>query len=200
MKTSMRTKLEQLAKRLDEIDVHLSGEHAARDMNRFRSLGQERAEIEPVVSRFHDYKRAEGDLQGAQQMLSEPEMKGLAEEEIDASKARIAALEGELQGLLLPKDPNDDRNIFLEIRAGTGGDESGLFAGDLLRMYLRYAERHRWTSEVISESASDMGGYKEVIVRLVGAGAYSKLKFESGGHRVQRVPVTEAKGRIKTTE
>ncbi len=114
-------------------------------------------------------------------------------------RARIAALEGELQGLLLPKDPNDDRNIFLEIRAGTGGDESGLFAGDLLRMYLRYAERHRWSSEMISESSSDMGGYKEVIVRLVGTGAYSKLKFESGGHRVQRVPVTEAQGRIHTS-
>ncbi len=126
-------------------------------------------------------------------------MKALAEEEIDASKSRIAALEGELQGLLLPKDPNDDRNIFLEIRAGTGGDESGLFAGDLLRMYMRYAERHRWASEMISESSSDMGGYKEVIVRLVGAGAYSKLKFESGGHRVQRVPVTEAQGRIHTS-
>ena len=129
MKPSMRTKLEQLAKRLDEIDVHLSDEHAARDMNRFRTLGQERSEIEPVVSRFHDYRRAESDLQSAQQMLSEPEMKALAEEEIDSSKARIAALESELQGLLLPKDPNDERNIFLEIRAGTGGDESGLFAG-----------------------------------------------------------------------
>ena len=124
MKTSMRTKLEQLSKRLEEIDVHLSGEHAARDMNRFRSLGQEHAEIEPVVSRFHVYQRAEGDLQSAQQMLSEPEMKALAEEEIDASKIRITHLEAELQGLLLPKDPNDDRNIFLEIRAGTGGDES----------------------------------------------------------------------------
>ncbi len=195
----MRIKLEQLARRLDEIDVHLSDEHAARDMNRFRTLGQERSEIEPVVSRFHDYRRAEGDLQSAQQMLSEPEMKTLAEEEIDSSKARITALEGELQALLLPKDPNDDRNIFLEIRAGTGGDESGLFAGDLLRMYMRYAERHRWSSEMISESSSDMGGYKEVIVRLVGAGAYSKLKFESGGHRVQRVPVTEAQGRIHTS-
>ena len=195
----MRTKLEQLAKRLDEIDVHLSDEHAARDMNRFRALGQERSEIEPVVIRFNDYRRAESDLQSAQQMLSEPEMKGLAEEEIDSSKARISALEGELQALLLPKDPNDDRNIFLEIRAGTGGDESGLFAGDLLRMYLRYAERHRWATEMISESSSDMGGYKEVIVRLVGTGAYSKLKFESGGHRVQRVPVTEAQGRIHTS-
>ncbi|MBA3253595.1 MAG: peptide chain release factor 1 [Pseudomonadota bacterium] len=199
MKPSMRTKLEQLSKRLEEIDVHLSGEHAARDMNRFRSLGQERAEIEPVVNRFHDYERAEDDLQGAQQMLSEPEMKALAEEEIDASKMRIAQLEAELQGLLLPRDPNDDRNIFLEIRAGTGGDESGLFAGDLLRMYMRYAERHRWASEMISESSSDMGGYKEVIVRLVGTGAYSKLKFESGGHRVQRVPATEAQGRIHTS-
>ncbi len=195
----MRNKLEQLAKRLEEIDVHLSSEHAARDMNRFRALGQERAEIEPVVSRFHDYARAEGDLQGAQQMLSEPEMKGLAEEEVDASKARIATLEAELQSLLLPRDPNDDRNIFLEIRAGTGGDESGLFAGDLLRMYMRYAERHRWNSEMISESSSDMGGYKEVIVRLVGTGAYSKLKFESGGHRVQRVPATESQGRIHTS-
>ncbi|HZA97084.1 MAG TPA: peptide chain release factor 1, partial [Burkholderiaceae bacterium] len=151
------------------------------------------------VSRFQDYRRAENDLQSAQQMLSEPEMKALAEEEIDSSKARIVALESELQALLLPKDPNDDRNIFLEIRAGTGGDESGLFAGDLLRMYMRYAERHRWASEMISESSSDMGGYKEVIVRLVGTGAYSKLKFESGGHRVQRVPVTEAQGRIHTS-
>jgi peptide chain release factor 1 len=195
----MRTKLEQLAKRLDEIDVHLSDEHGARDMNRFRALGQERSEIEPVVSRFLDYRRAESDLQSAQQMLSEPEMKALAEEEIDSSKTRIAELENELQALLLPKDPNDDRNIFLEIRAGTGGDESGLFAGDLLRMYMRYAERHRWASEMISESSSDMGGYKEVIVRLVGTGAYSKLKFESGGHRVQRVPVTEAQGRIHTS-
>jgi peptide chain release factor 1 len=199
MKPSMRTKLEQLAKRLDEIDMHLSDEHAARDMNRFRALGQERSEIEPVVSRFQDYRRAESDLQSAQQMLSEPEMKALAEEEIDSSKARIVTLESELQALLLPKDPNDDRNIFLEIRAGTGGDESGLFAGDLLRMYMRYAERHRWASEMISESSSDMGGYKEVIIRLVGTGAYSKLKFESGGHRVQRVPVTEAQGRIHTS-
>ena len=132
-------------------------------------------------------------------MLSEPDMKALAEEEIDAAKARIAQIEADLQALLLPKDPNDERNIFLEIRAGTGGDESALVAGDLLRMYLRYAERHRWTSEMISESPSDLGGYKEVIVRMVGTGAYSKLKFESGGHRVQRVPATEAQGRIHTS-
>jgi peptide chain release factor 1 len=195
----MRTKLDQLAKRLVEIDSQLAMQDAARDMNRFRTLGQERAEIEPVVSRFHDYNRAQTDLLGAQEMLADPDMTVLAEEEIHAAKAKIEALESDLQRLLLPKDPNDDRNIFLEIRAGTGGDESALFAGDLLRMYMRYAERKRWATEMISESPSDLGGYKEVIVRIVGQGAYSKLKFESGGHRVQRVPETEAQGRIHTS-
>jgi len=199
MRTSMRTKLDQLAKRLVEIDSQLALQDAARDMNRFRTLGQERAEIEPVVSRFHDYNRAQADLLGAQEMLADPDMTVLAEEEIHAARAKIEALESDLQRLLLPKDPNDDRNIFLEIRAGTGGDESALFAGDLLRMYMRYAERKRWVTEMISESPSDLGGYKEVIVRIVGQGAYSKLKFESGGHRVQRVPETEAQGRIHTS-
>jgi peptide chain release factor 1 len=195
----MRTKLDQLAKRLVEIDSQLAMPDAARDMNRFRTLGQERAEIEPVVSRFHDYNRAQADLLGAQEMLADPDMTVLAEEEIHAARAKIETLESDLQRLLLPKDPNDDRNTFLEIRAGTGGDESGLFAGDLLRMYMRYAERKRWVTEMISESPSDLGGYKEVIVRIVGQGAYSKLKFESGGHRVQRVPETEAQGRIHTS-
>jgi len=195
----MKTKLEQLAKRLDEIDLQLSSADSARDMNRFRAYGQERAEIEPVVTRFHEYNRASADLLGAQEMLTDPDMKALAEEEIHAARARMESLEDDLQRLLLPKDPNDERNIFLEIRAGTGGDESALFAGDLLRMYMRYAERNRWSTEMISESASDLGGYKEVIVRIVGAGAYSKLKFESGGHRVQRVPETEAQGRIHTS-
>jgi peptide chain release factor 1 len=199
MKPSMHTKLEQLARRLEEIDRELAGERAARDMNRFRALGRERAEIEPVVTRFHEYNRACVELAGAQEMLSDPDMHALAEEEIHAAGARIDSLEADLQRLLLPKDPNDDRNIFLEIRAGTGGDESGIFAGDLLRMYMRFAERHKWTTEMISESPSDMGGYKEVIVRIVGTGAYSKLKFESGGHRVQRVPETEAQGRIHTS-
>ncbi|MBS1134290.1 MAG: peptide chain release factor 1 [Burkholderiaceae bacterium] len=199
MKPSMQTKLHQLARRLEEIDAALSSEGAARDMNRLRSLGQERAEIEPVVTRFHEYNRAQADLLGAQDMLSDPDMKTLAEEETHAARARMDAIESDLQRLLLPKDPNDDRNIFLEVRAGTGGDESGLFAGDLLRMYMRFAERHRWTTEMISESPSDLGGYKEAIVRIVGAGAYSKLKFESGGHRVQRVPETEAQGRIHTS-
>ena len=199
MKTSMKTKLEQLARRLEEIDVQLSSVDAARDMNRFRAYGQERAEIEPVVTRFHEYNRASADLLGAQEMLTDPDMKALAEEEVHAARARMESLEDDLQRLLLPKDPNDERNIFLEIRAGTGGDESALFAGDLLRMYMRYAERNRWSTEMISDSASELGGYKEVIVRIVGAGAYSKLKFESGGHRVQRVPETEAQGRIHTS-
>jgi len=195
----MQSKLAQLAQRMAEIDALLAREDAARDMGRLRALGQERAEIAPVVAGFHEYNRAQADLMAAQEMLADPEMKALAEEEIHAAKSRIEALEGELQRLLLPRDPNDDRNVFLEIRAGTGGEESALFAADLLRMYLRYAERNRWKSEIISASASDLGGYKEVIVRIEGSGAYSKLKFESGGHRVQRVPETEAQGRIHTS-
>ncbi len=195
----MYSKLAQLAKRMTEIDALLSREDAARDMNRFRALGQERAEIEPVVAGFHEYNRAQADLLAAQEMLADPDLKALAEEEIHAARSRIETLEGELQRLLLPKDPNDERNVYLEIRAGTGGEESALFAADLLRMYLRYAERNRWKTEIISESPSDLGGYKEVIVRIEGAGAYSKLKFESGGHRVQRVPETEAQGRIHTS-
>jgi peptide chain release factor 1 len=199
MKPSMHSKLAQLAKRMTEIDALLSREDAARDMDRFRALGQERSEIEPVVAGFHEYNRAQADLLAAQEMLADPDMKVLAEEEIHASKSRIEALEDELQRRLLPKDPNDERNVFLEIRAGTGGDESALFAGDLLRMYMRFAERNRWRTEIISANESDLGGYKEVIVRIEGAGAYSRLKFESGGHRVQRVPETEAQGRIHTS-
>jgi len=199
MKPSMQSKLTQLARRLEEIDLALASEDAARDMNRLRSLGQERAEIEPVVTRFHEYNRAHTELLGAQEMLADTEMKVLAEEETHAARARMEAIEADLQRLLLPKDPNDERNIFLEVRAGAGGDESALFAGELLRMYMRFAERNRWKTEMISESGSDLGGYKEAIVRIEGAGAYSKLKFESGGHRVQRVPETEAQGRIHTS-
>jgi peptide chain release factor 1 len=199
MKESMRHKLSQLAKRLAEINALLASGETARDMNKLRTLGQERAGIEPVVARFHEYNRARADELAAQEMLSDPDMKALAEEELHAARARMENLEAELQRLLLPKDPNDERNVFLEVRAGTGGDESALFAGDLLRMYLRYAERNRWKTEMISESASDLGGYKEAIVRIEGAGAYSRLKFESGGHRVQRVPATEAQGRIHTS-
>lgn len=195
----MRFKLGQLVRRLEEIDVTLAAPDAANDMNRFRELSRERAEIEPVVLRVRDFEAAEADLATAQELLADPDMKDFAGDEIESARARLAALEDELQILLLPRDPNDERNIFLEVRAGTGGDESALFAGDLLRMYLRYAERQRWKTEIVSANESDLGGYKEVIVRIEGQGAYSKLKFESGGHRVQRVPATESQGRIHTS-
>ncbi len=199
MKSSLQNKLAYLAARLTDIDAQLASESATRDMNRFRALSQERAEIEPVVARYQEYQRAQNDEASAQHMLADPEMRAMAEEEIVTSRARQAELAQELQRLLLPKDPNDERNVFLEIRAGTGGDESALFAADLLRMYMRFAERNRWQTELVSSNESDLGGYKEVIVRIVGQGAYSKLKFESGGHRVQRVPETEAQGRIHTS-
>jgi peptide chain release factor 1 len=199
MKPSLRFKLEQLARRLDELGAMLSAEDATRVMDRYRSLTKEHAEIEPVVARFRDYLAAEGDVAAAEEMARDPEMKAFAEEERAAATERMAALEAELQKMLLPKDPNDERNVFLEIRAGTGGDESALFAGSLFRMYTRYAERRRWQAEIVSESTAELGGYKEVILRIAGQGAYSKLKFESGGHRVQRVPETEAQGRIHTS-
>ena len=199
MKDSMRAKLSQLARRLEEIDVLLAQPDSARDLDQFRRLSRERSELEPVVARFHESARAQADLLAAQEMLAEPDMRSLAEEESAHARRRLEDLESELQRLLLPADPNDERNIFLEIRAGTGGEESALFAADLLRMYLRYAELQKWQAEMISESPSDLGGYKEVIVRIVGKGAYSRLKFESGGHRVQRVPATEAQGRIHTS-
>ena len=195
----MRGKLAQLARRLEDIDTALARQDAARDMDQFRRLSRERADIEPVVARYHEYARAQADLLGAQELMSDPEMRTLAEEESGSARRRLETLESDLQRLLLPADPNDERNIFLEIRAGTGGEESALFAADLLRMYMRYAERQRWQTEMISESSSDLGGYKEVIVRIIGKGAYSRLKFESGGHRVQRVPETEAQGRIHTS-
>ena len=199
MNPSLQLRLGRLADRLVEIDASLAAEDTARDPDQLRRLGQERAEIEPVVERFRELERAQADLEAATQMLADPEMRPLAEDEIAASKQRITELESELQRLLLPRDPNDERNVFLEIRAGTGGDESALFAGDIFRMYSRYAERQRWQVEMISQSPSDLGGYKEVIVRIAGRGAYSRLKFESGGHRVQRVPETEAQGRIHTS-
>jgi peptide chain release factor 1 len=199
MKSSLRSKLEQLAGRLTEIDSLLSASDAANDLDRYRGMTKERAEIDPVVALFRDYLRAEGDLVAADELASDASMKAFADEERNAARARMEALEVELQAALLPKDASDERNVFIEIRAGTGGDESGLFAGDLYRMYTRYAERQRWKVELVSESPGDMGGYKEVIVRIIGTGAYSKFKFESGGHRVQRVPETEAQGRIHTS-
>ncbi|HEY4542037.1 MAG TPA: peptide chain release factor 1 [Noviherbaspirillum sp.] len=199
MKPSMLSKLDQLTERLEELNDLLAQEGVTSNMDQYRKLTREHAELGPLVALYQDYVQAGRDLDTAHEMLSDPDMKELAQEEIGTARTRIAQLEGELQKMLLPKDPNDERNIFLEIRAGTGGDEAALFAGDLLRMYSRYAERNRWQVEMVSESASELGGYKEVIVRLVGHGAYSRLKFESGGHRVQRVPATETQGRIHTS-
>ena len=199
MKPSMSKKLATLSERLDELNRLLSSEDATSDMDNYRKLSREHAEITPIVEQFRAYEKTEKDILEAQHMLSDPEMREFAEEEIASGKGRLETAEFDLQKLLLPKDPNDDRNLFLEIRAGTGGDESALFAGDLFRMYSRYAERQRWKVEVVSANESEIGGYKEIIARIEGQGAYSKLKFESGGHRVQRVPETETQGRIHTS-
>jgi len=199
MKPSMLAKLEQVANRLTEVDELLMQEGVTSNRDNYVKLTREHAEVGPLVALYNEYKQADADLRAAQDMQQDPGMKEFAQEEIEAAKQRMETLEADLQTMLLPKDVNDERNIFLEIRAGTGGDESALFAGDLLRMYTRFAERNRWQVEMISESSSDVGGYKEVIVRIIGQGAYSKLKFESGGHRVQRVPATETQGRIHTS-
>ncbi|HKY01273.1 MAG TPA: peptide chain release factor 1 [Burkholderiales bacterium] len=199
MKSSLSFKLDQLSRRLVELNTLLSAADITSDMDQYRKLTRENAEISPVVERYHAYQAAERDESAAQEMLNDPDMKAFAQSEIEAAQQRMSDIEIELQKLLLPRDPNDERNIFIEVRAGTGGDESAIFAGDLLRMYMRYAERNRWQVELISENSSDLGGYREVIVRLIGQGAYSKLKFESGGHRVQRVPETETQGRIHTS-
>ncbi|HAK91094.1 peptide chain release factor 1 [Massilia sp. UYP32] len=199
MKPSMLFKLDQLANRLVELDELLMSEGATANMDSYRKMTREHAELTPLVGVYRQYQGALADTEAARELLQDPDMKDFAQEEIEAAKERMAGLELELQKMLLPKDANDERNIFLEIRAGTGGDESALFAGDLLRMYTRFAERNRWQVEMVSESPSDLGGYREVIVRVVGHGAYSKLKFESGGHRVQRVPATETQGRIHTS-
>jgi peptide chain release factor 1 len=199
MKSSIRQRLEQLADRLAELDALLGQEEATHDMDAFRRLNRERADIAEVADLFAAYRQAESDLGAARMMENDSDLRAFAQEEAQAAQATMARLEDELQRALLPRDPNDDKNIFLEIRAGTGGDESALFAGDLFRMYARYAERQRWKVEVVSKSESDLGGYREIIARIEGDGAYSKLKFESGGHRVQRVPETEAQGRIHTS-
>jgi len=199
MKSSLRLKLEQLDARLAELEHLLAAPETMAEMDRFRALSKEHAEIGPIVASLAEYRRAEADLAAADQMAREPGMKAFAEEERVAAQGRMEALERDLQAALLPKDANDERNVFLEIRAGTGGDESGLFAGDLFRMYARYAERNRWKVEMVSESPSELGGYREVIARIAGDGVYRRLKFESGAHRVQRVPETEAQGRIHTS-
>ena len=199
MKPSMRAKLEHLDARLAELNTILMQEDSAKDMDVYRKLTREHADISKVVEQFGLYKKAEADARAACEMRLDPEMKDFADEEEKDAQARMTDLEKSLQTLLLPKDEDDGRNIFLEIRAGTGGDESALFAADLLRMYSRFAERQGWKTEIVSQAESDLGGYKEVIVRLAGNDVYAKMKFESGGHRVQRVPQTETQGRIHTS-
>ncbi len=203
MKDTLRQQFERLAMRLAELDATLADPSVASDMNRYRALSREHAEADSLVQRFRQYEQRERDLAAAREMLALPDndsdMAEMAQEEIASAEADITRLHGELQAALLPRDPDDGRNAFLEIRAGTGGDESALFAADLLRMYLRHAERQGWRTEVMSQSMSDLGGYKEVVLRIVGDDAYAHLKFESGGHRVQRVPTTETQGRIHTS-
>ena len=201
MKQSILLKLENLCERYDEIAALLSEPEVQSNQNKFRALSQEYAQIAPLVACYKRYEQAQQNLTSAKEMANDadPELRELAKEEVDEAQEQIAALDLELQVLLLPKDPNDNRNIFLEIRAGTGGDEAAIFSGDLSRMYQRYAERKGWQTEIISESQGDHGGYKEVILRITGRDVYSQLKFESGAHRVQRVPETESQGRIHTT-
>lgn len=199
MKQSFSEKLEKLNSRLTELSELLVAPGVTDNMEEYTNYNKEYAELSPIVEKYKEYKSAAHDLETANELLSDPEMKEFAQVELDSAKERIEVLELELQKLLLPKDPNDDKNIYLEIRAGTGGDESALFSGDLFRMYSRFAERNRWQVEVVSESSADVGGYKEIIAKIIGQGAYSKLKFESGAHRVQRIPVTESQGRIHTS-
>ena len=199
MKASLRLQLQRLAMRLSELDASLADPRVTQDIPRYRTLAREQAEVADVVGQFNRYVLREADLAGAREMLDEPDMADLAREEISAAEGDLEHMLEAMQAALLPRDPDDARPAFLEIRAGTGGDESALFAADLARMYLRFVERQGWRSEVMGESASDLGGYKELVLRIDGAGAYGQLKFESGGHRVQRVPSTESQGRIHTS-
>ncbi|HSO08026.1 MAG TPA: peptide chain release factor 1 [Pelomicrobium sp.] len=199
MKSSLVDKLERLKARLGELDRVLSAEGVTADLDQYRKLTREHAEVQPLVALYERYCQTQRDLQAALEMADDPELKELAQDELRDGKERLEGIERELQKELLPKDPNDERNVYLEVRAGTGGDESALFAGDLFRMYSRYAERTGWRVELVSASPGEVGGYKEVIAKIIGRGVYSRLKFESGGHRVQRVPATEAQGRIHTS-
>jgi len=201
MKASIYQKLEGLVERHEEISALLGDPAVIGDQNKFRNLSKEYAQLEDVVQGFNSYKEAVDGKETAEEMLKDEDedMRELAQEELKESKQQIEHWELELQKLLLPRDPNDDKNIFLEIRAGTGGDEAAIFSGDLFRMYSKYAEKQRWQVEVISENLGEHGGYKEIICRIIGDGAYSKLKFESGAHRVQRVPETESQGRVHTS-
>ncbi len=199
MKLSIEKKLASLAKRQQELSDLLSDPAIAANQNKFRDLSKEYAQLEPVVTCYHNYIASQQALADAESILANPELRDLAEEEINHLKIKQKSLETEIQTLLLPQDPDDERNVFLEIRAGTGGSEAALFAGDLLRMYSRYAENRGWHVEILGKSEGEHGGYKEVILRISGKGVYSQLKFESGAHRVQRVPITESQGRIHTS-
>ena len=199
MKPFLIQQLERYAQRLTELDFLLSREDIMRDMAQFLKLSREHAEVNAVATRFARFQQRSADLISAQAMLDDEDLREMVEEEVTSASAELQTLEAELQRMLLPKDPDDARPAFVEIRAGTGGDESALFAGDLLRMYTRHAESQGWKCEVVSESVSELGGYKEVVVRIEGDQVYGALKFESGGHRVQRVPATETQGRIHTS-
>jgi peptide chain release factor 1 len=199
MKPFLRQQLERFPVRLQELDFFLSQPEVVNDMERYRELTREHAEVSQIAGVYQRFLECERNLAQAREMMEDAEMAEMAREEIASVEAELPALEAELQALLLPRDPDDVRNAFIEIRAGTGGDESALFAGDLLRMYTRYAERMGWRTEIVSESEGEVGGYKEVVIRVVGDGVYGRLKFESGGHRVQRVPATESQGRIHTS-
>ncbi|HET9821448.1 MAG TPA: peptide chain release factor 1 [Burkholderiaceae bacterium] len=199
MKESLRHQLDRLAMRLSELDASLADPAVSADMKRYRSLAKEQAEAAALVSLWRRYTQRERDLVAAREMQADPEMAEMARDEIALAEDDLLHLHRELQTALLPRDPEDERNAFLEIRAGTGGDESALFAGDLARMYLRWCERAGFRTEVLSESPSELGGYKELVLRVEGPGAYGRLRFESGGHRVQRVPATESQGRIHTS-
>ncbi len=199
MKPFLRSQLERYAQRLGELDFLLSREDIMSDMAQYRRISVEHAEVTQIAGRYARYQQREADLAGAREMLADPDMAEMAQEEIESSEAELVQLEDELQRLLLPKDPDDARNAFVEIRAGTGGDESALFAADLTRMYTRYAAAQGWKVEVMSANESELGGYKEIVLRVEGDHVYGALKFESGGHRVQRVPATETQGRIHTS-
>ncbi|MDM4767678.1 peptide chain release factor 1 [Pelomonas sp. SE-A7] len=199
MKDTLRQQFERLGYRLVELDATLADGSVAADMKRYRALTKEQSEVSSLVETYRRYLQREADLTAGKELLADPEMAEMAKEEIAAAEADLLSLHEQLQLALIPKDPDDERPAFLEIRAGAGGDESALFAADLARMYLRFAERQGWRSEILSSNDSDLGGYKELVVRLEGDGVYGRLKFESGGHRVQRVPATESQGRIHTS-
>ncbi|WP_151172461.1 peptide chain release factor 1 [Pseudoalteromonas ruthenica] len=201
MKESVYRKLETLVERYEEVQALLSDPEVIGDQDRFRALSKEYAELEEVAKAFTGYQQAQEDVGTAQEMLkdSDPDMREMAQEEYKEAKAQVESLEEQLQVLMLPRDPRDNNNVFLEVRAGTGGDEAAIFAGDLFRMYSRYAETQKWQVELVSANEGEHGGYKEVIANIKGDGVYGKLKFESGAHRVQRVPETESQGRVHTS-